>query len=129
MKRGTADATISRRRDSESGYALLLVFAMAAAVAIMLYIELPRVAFELQRNKEQLLIERGEQYQRAIQLYFRKFKKYPARLEELESTNNIRFLRRRYADPMTGKTEWRLIHIGPGGVFTDSKTRKPPGKD
>ena len=21
---------------------------------------------------------------------------------------------------MTGKDEWRLIHVGPGGVFTDS---------
>ena len=118
-----------RAKSGESGYALLLVFMMAAAVALMLYIELPRVAFEAQRNKEALLIERGEQYQRAIQLYFRRFKKYPASIEELESTNNIRFLRRRYADPLTGKTEWRLIHVGPGGVFTDSKTRKLKGQE
>lgn len=118
-----------RTKSGESGYALLLVFMMAAAVALMLYIELPRVAFEAQRNKEALLIERGEQYQRAIQLYFRRFKKYPASIEELEGTNNIRFLRRRYADPLTGKTEWRLIHVGPGGVFTDSKTRKPKGQE
>jgi type II secretory pathway pseudopilin PulG len=109
----------------ESGFALLLIFAMAAAMAVMLYMELPRVAFEAQRNREQLLIERGEQYQRAIQLYFRKFKNYPGSLDALENTNNIRFLRRRYADPLTGKDEWRLIHVGPGGVFTDSITRKP----
>ena len=113
------------RRRAESGFALLLVFVMAAAVAIMLYMELPRVAFEAQRNKEELLIQRGEQYKRAIQLYFRKFKTYPASLDALENTNNIRFLRRRYADPLTGKDEWRLIHVGPGGVFTDSITRKP----
>ena len=113
------------RRRGESGFALLLVFVMAAAVAIMLYMELPRVAFEAQRNKEELLIERGEQYKRAIQLYFRKFKTYPASIDALENTNNIRFLRRRYPDPLTGKDEWRLIHIGPGGVFTDSITRQP----
>src|SRR5690348_8969493 len=107
----------------ESGFALLLIFAMAAAVAVMLYMELPRVAFEAQREREQLLIERGEQYQRAIQLYFRKFKNYPGSLDALENSNNIRFLRRRYADPLTGKDEWRLIHVGPGGVFTDSITR------
>jgi len=112
-------------RRGESGFALLLVFVMAAAIAIMLYMELPRVAFEAQRNKEELLIERGEQYKRAIQLYFRKFQTYPASIDALENTNNIRFLRRRYPDPMTGKDEWRLIHVGPGGVFTDSITRQP----
>ena len=103
----------------QRGFALLLVFVMAAAIAITLYMELPRVAFEAQRNKEQLLIERGEQYQRAIQLYVRKLKKYPVKIEDLEETNQIRFLRKRYIDPMTGKSEWRMIHIGPGGVFTD----------
>src|SRR5216683_195719 len=121
---------VTRRRSvkaktGEEGFVLLLIFAMAAAVALMLYIELPRVSFEAQRNREQLLIERGEQYKRAIQLYFRKFKTYPASIEQLENTNNVRFLRRRYADPLTGKNEWRLIHIGPGGVFTDSLTHKP----
>ncbi len=119
------DAKARNRRSSESGFALLLIFAMAAALALMLYVAMPRVAFEAQRDKEQLLIERGEQYQRAIQLYFRKFKQYPASIEQLESTNNMRFLRRRYADPMTGKAEWRLIHVGPGGILTDSITRKP----
>ena len=113
----------------QNGFAMLLVFVMAAAVAIMLYKELPRVAFEAQRNKEELLIQRGEQYTRAIQLYVRKFKKYPVKIEDLEETNQIRFLRKRYIDPMTGKSEWRIIHMGPGGVFTDSLTHKPPGKD
>jgi len=115
------------RHSRQSGFAMLLVFAMAAAVAILLYMELPRVAFEAQRNREQFLIDRGEQYQRAIQLYFRKTRTYPATLEQLESTNNIRFLRRRYKDPMTGKDEWRIIHMGPGGMLTDSLVQKPPG--
>jgi hypothetical protein len=113
----------------QRGFALLLIFVMAATIAITLYMELPRVAFEAQRNKEALLIERGEQYQRAIQLYVRKFKKYPAKIEDLEETNQIRFLRKRYIDPMTGKSEWRLIHVGPGGVFTDSLTHKPPSQN
>jgi len=110
----------------ERGFALLLVFVMAAAVAIMLYNQLPRVAFEAQRNKEQLLIERGEQYSRAIQLFVRKIKRYPATIEELEGTNSVRFLRKRYDDPMTGKSEWRLVHVGAGGVFLDSLVHKPP---
>lgn len=109
-----------RNRNSESGFALLFVFAMAAVVAISLYIEMPRVAFEAQRDKEQLLIDRGEQYSRAIQLYVRKFNRYPPDFDALDKTQNIRFLRGHYNDPMTGKSEWRLIHVGPGGVFTDS---------
>jgi hypothetical protein len=119
-----------RRRDGQQGgFAMLLVFVMAATVAIMLYRELPRVAFEAQRSKEELLIDRGEEYSRAIQLYVRKWKKYPGTMEELESTNQVRFLRKRYNDPMTGKSEWRVVHVGPGGVFTDSVVHKPPSLD
>ena len=111
-------------RSRESGFAMLLVFLMAAVIAIALYNELPRVAFESQRAKEQLLIERGEQYRRAIQLFVRKMNRYPATIEELETTNNIRFLRKRYVDPITGKDKWRLIHVN-GGVLTDSLVQKP----
>jgi len=111
----------------QRGFALLLVFVMAAAVAITLYRELPRVAFEAQRNKEQRLIDHGEQYMRAIQLYVRKAKAYPISIEQLEGTSGqIRYLRKRYNDPMTGKSEWRLVHIGPAGQYTDSLVHKPP---
>ena len=130
----TSTGTAMRRhgaaaKNCESGYALLLIFAMAATIAVMLYVELPRVAFEKQRDREQVLIERGEQYKRAIQLYFRKVKNYPPTIEALENTNNVRFLRRRYKDPLTGKDEWRLIHVGPGGIFLDSITQKPKNGD
>src|ERR1700722_41716 len=109
-----------RRGSPESGFAVLFVYAMAATIAITLYMELPRVAFEAQRDKEQLLIDRGEQYSRAITLFVRKFNRYPPDFDALDNTQNHRFLRKRYVDPMTGKEEWRLIHVGPGGVFTDS---------
>jgi hypothetical protein len=108
------------RRNSESGFALLFIYAMAATVAIMLFMAVPRVAFEAQRDREQLLIDRGEQYSRAVNLYVRKFNKYPADFDALQNTQNLRFLRHKYIDPMTGKDDWRIIHVGPGGVFTDS---------
>ena len=104
----------------ESGFALLLVFAMAATFAIMMYMAIPSAAFEAQRDREQLLMDRGHEYIRGIQLYVRKTKRFPAKIEDLENTNGIRFLRRQYIDPMTGKSEWRIIHAGPGGVLTDS---------
>src|SRR5471032_2803670 len=115
------------RRADESGFALLLVFLMAAIVAIGLYYEMPRVAMETQRQKEQLLIDRGEQYKRAIQLFYKKTGRYPSEIKELEGFQNQRFLRRRYVDPMTGKDEWRLIHIA-NGVLTDSLVNKPKGQ-
>ena len=37
---------------------------------------------------------------------------YPGSMEQLEKTNNMRFLRQQYVDPMTGKADWRLIHVG-----------------
>ncbi len=110
----------SHRKNREGGYALLLIFSMAAILAIMLYKEIPRVEFEAQRDKEQLLVDRGQEYSRAIALFVRKFNRFPASMEELENTNNMRFLRRRFKDPMTGKADWRLLHAGPGGVITDS---------
>jgi uncharacterized membrane protein YgcG len=121
------------RRNPEQGFALLFIFVLLAGIAVAMLMQLPRVAFESQREREEMLIERGEQYQRAIGLYVKQIKRYPAKIEDLESTNNLRFLRRRYVDPMTGKDDWRLIHVGPGGQLLDSLVKKAPqnplGKD
>ena len=86
----------------------------------MLVMAMPRVAMQAQRVREETLIYRGEQYKRAVQLYFRKYKKYPAKLDDLEESDGVRFLRRRYKDPLTGEDEWRLIHMGSDGRFKDS---------
>src|SRR5437867_209925 len=104
---------------------MLLVFLRAAVIAISLYGEIPRVAFESQRAKEELLIERGEQYARGIKVFVKKNNRYPKDIEELEKYNNRHYLRKRFVDPITGKSEWRMIHVGPGGVFTDSVVNKP----
>ena len=109
-------------RAQERGSALLIVFVFAAIIAIALYREMPVAAFEARRQKEQTLIDRGHEYQRAVQLYYRKFQgRYPASFETLENSNNMRFLRRRYTDPFTGKDDWRLLHAGPAGQLMDSK--------
>ncbi len=53
---------------------------------------------------------------RAIQHFYKKFGRYPSRVEELENTNNVRFLRKRYTDPMstdpaTGKEkDFKFLH-------------------
>jgi hypothetical protein len=112
----------------EKGFALLVIFLIAAAVAFTMYQELPRAAFESARDKEQLLMDRGNQYKRAIQVFYAENKHYPAELKDLESTGNKRYLRRRYIDPMTGQDEWRLIHTN-GSFLTDSLVDKPPAQN
>jgi hypothetical protein len=116
--------TSARRLTRQKGSALLIVFVFAAMLAIMLYKEMPVVAFEAQRQKEQLLIDRGNEYKRAVKLYVRKFQTFPPSMEALENTNRMRFLRNRYIDPFTGKDDWRLLHAGPGGIIIDSKIKK-----
>jgi len=112
-----------RRQHRQRGSALLIVLVFAAIVAIMLYREMPIAAFEAQRQKEELLISRGNEYKRGVKLFVRKIGRFPSSIEEMENTNRMRFLRHRYVDPLTGKDDWRIIHAGPGGVIVDSKVQ------
>jgi len=101
------------RRAGEEGFMLLAVVVMVALLLIALSVAAPVVARQLQRDKEIESQHRMEQYVRAIQLYQRKFPgQYPASIKVLESTNNVRFLRHVYVDPLTGKSDYKLIHLG-----------------
>jgi type II secretory pathway pseudopilin PulG len=100
----------------EDGYLLLTVLVMIFLVLLALSVAAPRLAKQIQRDKEQEAVERGLQYRRAIQLYYKKFSAYPTDIKQLEKTNEIRFLRKRYKDPITGKDDWRLIHVGEAKV-------------
>ncbi len=108
------------RTKEERGYMLLVFVLFTAILFIGMYRILPKAVFEGQRQKEEELIFRGQQYRRGIQLYVRKFGRYPTSLDDLENTNNVRFIRKLYPDPMTPEGEWRLIHIAPGGIFPDA---------
>lgn len=107
-------------RNAESGYALITILFLLGVVAVMLARSLPRDAMNAERTREEVLIYRGEQYARAVKLYFREHQRYPETLDDLEETDGVRFLRRRYRDPMTGADEWRLIKMGTDGRFEDS---------
>ncbi len=101
---------------SEDGFILLWVLFLAVLLLIALAVAAPRIAVSIQRDKEIELVHRGQQYQRAIQLYYRKFGGYPTSIKQLLNTDNIRFLRKRYKDPLTGKDDWRIIHLGEAKV-------------
>jgi len=98
-------------RRGERGYILLTLLLAVTLLIISMGVVLPEITFQLKRDREEEMIHRGVQYSRAIRRYVKKFGRYPTRLEELEKTNNIRFLRRRYKDPITGK-DFKLLHIG-----------------
>jgi type II secretory pathway pseudopilin PulG len=107
---------------SEDGFILLAVLFLVVLVLIALAVAAPAMARSIQRDKEVELIHRGNQYKRAIKLYYKKFGAYPTSIDQLLNTNNIRFLRKRYTDPITGKDDWRLIYFGqakvpPMGLF------------
>src|SRR6185503_11690285 len=106
----------SGARPGEDGYILIAVLFLVALVLIGLAVAAPRMAKSIQRDKEIEAVHRGEQYKRAIQLYYRKFGRYPSSIDQLVDTNNIRFLRKKYTDPITGKDDWRLIHPGQAKV-------------
>ena len=110
-------------RQNQRGSAMLIVFVFAAIVAISLFAEMPVVIFEAQRNREQLLVDRGNEYIQAVKLYRRKTGQFPPNLEALEKTNQIRFLRKKFKDPFTDKADWRLLHAGPNGTLIDSKLK------
>ena len=98
---------------NESGFMLVFVVFLAALVLIALAVAAPVVTRQLRRDKEIESQHRMQQYVRAIQLYQRKFpNQYPASIKALEKTNNVRFLRQQYVDPLTGKADYRLIHQG-----------------
>lgn len=104
------------RRDSESGYVLLAVVCMTVLLLISLAVAAPKVAQSIQREKDLETIHRGEQYRRAIQLYYRSLGNYPTSIDQLLNTNNVRFLRKRYTDPLTGKDDWKPVYYGQAHV-------------
>jgi type II secretory pathway pseudopilin PulG len=108
--------------DPESGYILLVVIFMTVIVLISLAIAAPKIAMSIQRDKELETIHRGEQYKRALKLYYQKFGSYPTSIDQLVETNQLRFLRKKYTDPLTGKADWKPIlfgqaHVRPLGFF------------
>jgi len=102
----------SVRASREGGYVLLTLLLLAAVLAFSLTVILPDTVFELKRDREQEMVHRGVQYSRALGAYYKKFGRYPTRLEDLESTNNLRFLRKRYKDPESKNQDFKLLHFG-----------------
>lgn len=78
---------------------------------------------ESRRLKERDLLFAGEQYRRAIGMYYERSpgeKRFPKTLEELlqdrRYPNVQRYLRRAYVDPITASETWGIVEGPEGGI-------------
>ncbi len=108
----------------QRGYILLAILLMLALLMLTMVAVVPQIATQIKRDREDELIHRGNEYKKAIRRYFRKFGRYPTKIDDLVETNHMRFLRKRYKDPITGQ-DFKIIHYGeqktqPHGFFGQS---------
>ena len=110
----------TRQRPREKGYILLTLLLVVALMAVLAMGVIVPLQFKYQRDQETEMIHRGVQYSRAIRNYYKKFSRYPTKLEDLDNTNNMRYLRKHYKDPLNCKNgkcqDFRLLHYGEPGV-------------
>jgi type II secretory pathway pseudopilin PulG len=123
-----------RPHKGQRGYMLITLVLALALITIALLAVLPDISQQIKRDRENELMHRGTAYMRAIQHFYRKFGRYPTRIEELENTNNIRFLRKRYTDPMivdreTGKEkDFKFLHPTDVNLSNGPVLAQPPGQ-
>src|SRR5580698_182919 len=127
-RRGAHDSACNRgyissqRRSQESGYAFLFVLGL-----ILLMIAGSLTALQLgatirRRRIEQETIWRGNQYARAIRLYYHKTGHYPQTLDDLvKGMPDLHFLRQAYKNPTnSGDGSWRFIYVNAAGQIIGS---------
>lgn len=106
-----------RGRNNGVTYLALLVF--VAMVGVGLSAVGSTTSFQSKRVKEEQLLFVGGEFRRALERYYLESaagaQRYPGSLDELLEDNRfavpMRHLRRIYADPFSGQTDWELILI------------------
>jgi type II secretory pathway pseudopilin PulG len=112
----------SGTKGRQGGFTYLGLLALVAAMGAALATAGEVWHLAQQREKEQELLFAGNQFRRAIAQYYAHApdpaRRYPVTLEALLKDPRYpatqRYLRRIYADPVGGGTEWGLVR-GPGG--------------
>ncbi len=94
---------------TERGYILLTLLLMMAMLTIAAAIVAPTLATQIRRDREDELIHREMQYRKAIRRFINQTGRYPMSLDDLDK-GQVRFLRKRYKDPITGR-DFKLLHM------------------
>jgi len=97
---------------SEEGYILISVMFMLAILMIAMTVAAPRIAKSIQRDHELETIIAASNIPAASRCTTRSFGAYPPNVDALVKTNEIRYLRKRYIDPTTGKDDWKPVQFG-----------------
>lgn len=100
------------RRSAEAGFAMAGLLVAIAVMSLMLSVAMPTWRTLVQREKEEELIWRGQQYDRALQLY-RKKNAAPG-APSIDALVQGRFLRKKYKDPITN-SDFEVIGLSPAG--------------
>jgi type II secretory pathway pseudopilin PulG len=91
---------------------MLLVLMLAVAVLTITMLGVAgNYRRSIVRDREVEMIHRGVQYARAVRRYYIKNGRYPTSIEQLENTNTLRYLRKRYKDPMSPDGQWKIVHL------------------
>ncbi len=133
-----------RHRRKDRGYMLMTLMLAMAMLTIGMLAALPNICQQIKRDREEELRHRGTAYMRAIERFYRRLGRYPSRIEDLENTNNVRFLRKRYKDPMsrdpkTGEEKdfkllrqadiWQNALPGQGGLLAQDGSEEAGGSE
>lgn len=110
-QKGASDEAAAQPPTGEQGYMLLGLMVAVALILLALSVAASKTALSLRREREAETVRRADQYVRAIRRFYLKNRRYPGTVEQLVNTNNVRYLRQRYVDPLTGK-EFRMIGFG-----------------
>ena len=123
----------------EAGLTYLGVLILTAMLTISIAAAGILWHFAQQRQRESDLLFIGNQFRTAIGRYYLNQvgpqKEYPKRLEDLlrdpRHPGTVRYLRKLYADPITGSTDWGLLKTPDGsiiGVYSKSNRKPIKGK-
>jgi hypothetical protein len=112
----------NRRHSGERGYAMLMALSMTMMILIASTAMIANLRIEGKRQREDEAIWRGNQYARAIRLYFHKTGHYPQTLEDLQKgLPQLHFLRQAYKDPLNKSDgSWRFIYVNAAGQIIGS---------
>jgi hypothetical protein len=110
------------RHSQESGFAFLMALGLIFIALALSLVILENFVTDGKRTREAETIWRGEQYQRAVRLYYHKMGRYPQTVDDLKKGGlNLHFLRQEYKNPMN-KTDgtWRFIYVNAAGQIIGS---------
>lgn len=113
----------SPRRPSEAGYAYIMALALTVAMIIGSQVVLENLVTQGRRQREEQTIWRGNQWARAIRLYYHKTGHYPQSIDDLKTgVPDVHFLRASaIKDPMDRDDgSWRFIYVNSTGQIIGS---------